>query len=461
MFNESLLTSPLEKNVNNDQNKVFRPVKCMRWYVLFVASLIAFEQGWVWNTYGPIALAVEQTNVFNWDDGVISTMGNWGPIAYLVMFLPTAWMLDNSGLRTSALISSVFITLGCGLRLLWTGPTFKCTLVQHIGQALNGLAGPFACSAGPLISAQWFPRNQRTTATGLYTVANILGNCASYLVGPLMVPSTGTVNDIREYLWLMFYASCGTMLLATIYLPNRPPRGFEPSKTAGLERTDSSRGLRILVVTKDFWLLALAFGVMSGVYCGWGVLYALIVQKILGEDGLHNSDAQELAAQIGFCSFLAGNLTGFVLSAITDACAKRITMRMILIGLSLGGTLLYGALCVLIYREEWIEYAGLSTFFAICVLTGVCVLGSYPIFYEAAVEAVYPIGEGLSTSVLTTMTNLFNLIFLLLPAFSVKIGTWVIYVSAVSCLFSLLCVYFFNGQLKRVAEDLDESSSEQ
>jgi len=268
MFNESLLTNPLDKNINNGQDKALRPVKCLRWYVLFVASLIAFEQGWVWNTYGPIALVVEQASVFNWDDGVISTLGNWGPIAFLVWFLPTAWMLDNSGLRTSALLSSVFISLGCGCRLLWTGPTFKCTVVQHIGQALNGLAGPFANSAGPLISAQWFPRYQRTTATGLYTVACILGISSSYLVGPLMVPSSGTVNDIREYLWLMFYASCATTLLAIIYLPNRPPSGYEPSKTAGLDRIESSRGLSMLLVTKDFWFLALAYGVMSGVYCG-------------------------------------------------------------------------------------------------------------------------------------------------------------------------------------------------
>jgi len=216
----------------------------------------------------------------------------------------------------------------------------------------------------------------------------------------------------------------------------------------------------MLLASKNFWFLALAYGVMTGVYCGWVALYALIVQKILGEDGLHKSGAQELAAQIGFCSFLAGNLMGFVISAVADACAKRITMRIILMCLSLGGTLLYVALCVLIHSEKWIKYAGISTFFAICVLVGVCIIGSLPIFYEAAVEAVYPIGEGLSTSVMTTMSNVFNLIFLLLPAISVKIGTWVIYVSAASCLFSLFCVYFFNGRLNRVADDLDETDKD-
>ena len=37
-----------------------------RWYILFVSSTIAFLQGWVWNTYGPIAVTVERQ--FGWND---------------------------------------------------------------------------------------------------------------------------------------------------------------------------------------------------------------------------------------------------------------------------------------------------------------------------------------------------------------------------------------------------------
>ena len=39
------------------------PVSSKRWYVLFVVSLLAFEQGWIWNTYGPIASVVERDRV--------------------------------------------------------------------------------------------------------------------------------------------------------------------------------------------------------------------------------------------------------------------------------------------------------------------------------------------------------------------------------------------------------------
>lgn len=56
-------------------------------------------QGWIWNTYGPIALTVESPDVFNWDDSNIAWMANWGAVTYILTCLPYAWLLDNLGLR--------------------------------------------------------------------------------------------------------------------------------------------------------------------------------------------------------------------------------------------------------------------------------------------------------------------------------------------------------------------------
>merc|ERR1719285_316431 len=125
MLQDNLLSEVTVKKVQNVHGKRKKSSNSLltsyvRWYVLFVASLISVEQGWVWNSYGPIAITVEQRSVFNWDDGVVSTMGNWGPISYLVGFLPTAWMLDNLDLRPSAIVASALVCLGCGLRLIST-----------------------------------------------------------------------------------------------------------------------------------------------------------------------------------------------------------------------------------------------------------------------------------------------------------------------------------------------------
>lgn len=53
----------------------------------------------------------------------------------------------------------------------------------HFGQFLNGLAGPIAMGAPPALSAEWFPPEQRTTATAIASVTNTLGLAVSFLLG--------------------------------------------------------------------------------------------------------------------------------------------------------------------------------------------------------------------------------------------------------------------------------------
>ena len=80
-------------------------------------------------------------------------------------------------------------------------------------------------SAGTVVSAAWFGANERTTSTAIFTIANMFGVSASYLVGPLLVPADGSVADIRRYLWICFVLSAVSLGLVLLYLPSKPPRG--------------------------------------------------------------------------------------------------------------------------------------------------------------------------------------------------------------------------------------------
>ena len=57
----------------------------------------------------------------------------------------------------------------------------------HIGQILNGLAGPIAMGAPPAISSEWFAPEQRTTATAIASLSNALGCAICFLLGELSV----------------------------------------------------------------------------------------------------------------------------------------------------------------------------------------------------------------------------------------------------------------------------------
>ena len=55
--------------------------------------------------------------------------------------------------------------------------------MAHIGANLNGIAGIVICSVPTAVSSLWFPPNERTTATGLSTMFNQLGNAGGFLLG--------------------------------------------------------------------------------------------------------------------------------------------------------------------------------------------------------------------------------------------------------------------------------------
>ena len=58
----------------------------------------------------------------------------------------------------------------------------------HIGQFLNGLAGPVSMGAPPAISAEWFAPEQRTTATAIASLSNALGCAIGFLLGKQFNP---------------------------------------------------------------------------------------------------------------------------------------------------------------------------------------------------------------------------------------------------------------------------------
>ena len=64
------------------------------------------------------------------------------------------------------------------------------------GQLLNGLAGPVTQAAPPLLSAAWFPPEQRTTATAVAALCGSLGVALSFVIGPKFVTDVKSEMNI-------------------------------------------------------------------------------------------------------------------------------------------------------------------------------------------------------------------------------------------------------------------------
>ena len=194
----------------------------------------------------------------------------------------------------------------------------------------NGMSGAIIGLAPPLISAAWFPVDQRGTATALMTTANYLGQAVGFFATSLAVPAlpkdhTATEVDSRHtdlnHLYQIEAAIAVAILLAVaVYFPDKPPK--PPAPSALQPKTDFCLGMSELVRLWNFWVLVLAFGVPSGIYSGW-VAFLGPNLKALGI-------SQSNAAYMGTGSIFAGCFGGVVVGRISDSIRGQ-TKKLILI----------------------------------------------------------------------------------------------------------------------------------
>ncbi|KAK3589570.1 hypothetical protein CHS0354_043025 [Potamilus streckersoni] len=442
-----------------------------RWYILVVFSLGASIQGGVWNTWGPIASASE--DAFGWTDSTIALLSNWGPIAYIITAFPLSWLIDVKGIRWATLCMSFLVVLGTGLRCITSDPTTATWLI-HIGQFINGAAGPVAMGGPPVVSAEWFPPHQRTTATAVSIVISSFGVATSFLLGPYLVPERkntnqthsncssspsyfsressylsddltgtqdGTRNDIMLYMYIAFGVSVFVFLLILIYFPNKPP--LPPSMSASVERLDFSSGFKCLVRNVTFWQISLVYGVSVGVYNCWAGVLDVNLKS-------HNISETE-AGWLGFYGIVAGCFSGLFVARLADIFSRHMKKYLITLFILAGITfavftlVLYGA----IPFSTGIVYTTL-------ILVGLLLSASTPLFYETCCEATYPVAEGITNFALTLMNNIGGLVFLLIQMIP-NIGTmWENWCLLGSIVFCLPVLFFLRDNYNRL--EVDERS---
>lgn len=109
-----------------------------RWGVLAVFCSAAFMQGLVWAMPGPISGVLSE--LFNCDNACDALLVNWGPIAFLVAVLPSAWLIDHS-LRWATISLAILISAGGWVRVASSFVSDSSTIVVllHIAQAVNAI----------------------------------------------------------------------------------------------------------------------------------------------------------------------------------------------------------------------------------------------------------------------------------------------------------------------------------
>ncbi|KAG7501824.1 Disrupted in renal carcinoma 2 [Solea senegalensis] len=448
---------PLMGRPNAEANRqpVHSRVYGRRWLVLTLFSLLGLMQGMVWNFWGPIQNSAVHAYGFSKSD--IAVLVLWGPVGF-VPWLLFMWLMDKKGLRSSLLLSAFFMLLGAVMRSIpLTDLPLRRWLI-HGGQLLNGLAGPTIMSAGPYLSTTWFAPDQRATATAVASLFCYLGGSASFIVGPMVVPApndslaaptnSATVSDnfIRDRIQLVMYAELGAIAVlfaaVLVYFPSRPP--MPPSVAAASQRLSYRSSICRLLSNFRFLMIALAYAVPTGVIAGW----AGVLDMVLTPAKVSQVDA----GWIGFWSTVGGCVFGVAMARFADSIRGMLKLILVLMlaGASLSSTW-FTLTCLNRYTHLPSTAAILYTS---CILVGIFINSSVPIFFELFIETVYPVPEGITCGVVTFLGNLVTGLLLFFLTFYSSELSWLNWCLTGSCLFSLVLILFFRESYDRLYLDV-------
>ncbi|XP_064643879.1 solute carrier family 49 member 4 homolog [Lineus longissimus] len=401
-----------------------------RYYILAVYCWMSFSFGLVWTTWAPIANSAEQALGFTGGD--IALLQNSGPIGFLVTFFALSWVVDKKGPRWVMVICSTLLFLGTGLRCFIAFSREAAVILIYVGQFMIGMTICQSQVMAPVISAVWFPAEQRATATALgvlaapigmalagaiepYIVTEALGANATFgdhnmslLYEPSLHNSTNS-SDLEPANQQQFEEIVTLMIIQTaivavgffcvvFYFPTKPPVPPTMSQSGSIKRTSFKEGTKALFRMPHYWLLCIATSVPCGVGTGWLTLLGVNLKAV--------NIPQSLIGWIIFVFLLSGVVSGIIIGRIGDYLAGRYkTMTVVLFAVGTLSTLWF----TLQIQQILPRYD--STLFISVVICGITLSGSRPMILEMVLELTYPIREGISLSILQLVLNLTMLVF--------------------------------------------------
>ena len=195
-----------------------------RFWVLLSFSLIGMCQ--CMNCFTLTSLPDSSEKYFNITQGELIVIFNWQPLANTIGALFAAGLYSTLGTRSTARLLAVLATAGPAIRcipslvpaVLASRPLRLICL--HASSVINGCGGPILNSAPALLSAIWFPAQERMTATGILGTCPILGSMVGFALGPRMVHHYTQLPSLL-YAEAIGTAVCG--LLIWIHFPDAPP----------------------------------------------------------------------------------------------------------------------------------------------------------------------------------------------------------------------------------------------
>ncbi len=339
-----------------------------RWVVLAVFMFINLMIQVLWISYAPITGPA--ASYYGVSDLQIGFLAMSFMIAFIPLSLPVSWVIDTYGFRLAVSIGAVLMGIFGVLRGL-AGDSYSLVLLSTIGIAI---AQPFLLNAWTKVPARWFSINERATAVGLVTLANLVGTGLGMVLTPILIESLPIPSVQLIYGGLSAFSALLFLLLARESPPTPPcPPGMET-------RALMLDGLKHAFRVKSFWLILGVFFIGMGIFNGINTW----IENIVRPRGFTPTDA----GTIGALMLLGGLFGALVIPALSDRQHKR--KRYLLLGVVLAIPGLIG-----------VTFANSFALLLACAFAfGFFLTSLSPVGMQYAAEITQPTPEGTSNGVI-------------------------------------------------------------
>jgi MFS family permease len=342
-----------------------------RFVVLAVFMLVNLTIQILWGSYATITGVAARFHVVS--DLQIGLLGMVFMIAFLPLSFPASWAIDRFGFRVMVGLGAVLMSAFGLLRGL-AGQSYPLVLAGSIGIAV---AQPLLLNAWTTVPARWFPREERATAVGLVTFANLVGTGIGFALTPVLI-ETLPIPTVQ-----LLYGGVATVsAVLFLALAREAPAAPVPAGSSGSPEVRALvvEGLRHAFTVPSFRIYLAIYFVGLGVFNG----LTTWVEPIIRPRGFTPGDAGLLGALL----LVSGVLGAVIFPPLSDRWRRR--KEFVLGGLALS---VPGILGLALARS----LAGL----VVAVLSlGFFLIGTSPIGMQYATEVTRPTPEGTSNGLI-------------------------------------------------------------
>jgi MFS family permease len=339
-----------------------------RWAVLAVFMFINLTIQILWITYAPITGPAAK--FYGVSDGKIGLLAMTFMIAFIPLSIPVSWIIDTYGFRLAVSIGAVMMGI-FGILRGFAGTSYSLVLWNTIGIAA---AQPFLLNAWTKVPANWFAIEERATAVGLVTLANLVGTALGMVLTPILTETISIPTVQLIYGALAAFSAVLFVLLARETPPTPPGPAGSEARALMLD------GLKHALTVKPFLLYLFVSFVGLGIFNG----VTTWVENIIRPRGFTPIDAGTLGALM----LVGGVLGAVVIPPFSDKQHKR--QPYILLGLILA---IPGLLGVAFATSSWLLF--ISAF-----AMGFFLVSTSPIGMQYAAEVTQPTPEGTSNGLI-------------------------------------------------------------